>query len=165
MANNKTNYFENAVLKSWFNNEAILGIGDAGGILPSATAGSVFVALFTASPTEEGLFTNECVGTAGGDYEGYTRIAVPRTAGGWTVNAFVPATDSNTVENAGLIGFPQATAGSTGAVITHAAICKSLSGTSTTEMLIHGKLTGSGLTVSSGVTPQFGAGNIIFEEF
>ena len=162
MANNKTNYFEKAVLENWFNNVDITDIGDATGIRGSGTAGSLYVALFTADPTEDGLFTNECVGTAGGNYEGYARQAVARTVGGWTVNS---AAGSNTVENAALISFPQATAGTTGAVITYAAICKSATGTGTSEMIIHGALTGAGLTVSSGVTPQFGAGNIVFEEF
>lgn len=60
-----------AQLKLLFQNIAFQGVGDAGGLLPSVTAGSLYIALFTASA--------ECA------YTDYARVAVARSAVGWTV--------------------------------------------------------------------------------
>lgn len=58
-------------LKLLFQNLAAAGIGDASGLQPSAVAGSLYVSLYTAS--------GECA------YTSYARVAVARSAGGWTV--------------------------------------------------------------------------------
>lgn len=57
-------------LKLLFQNAAAAGIGDAGGLQPSAAAGSLYVSLYTASA--------ECA------YTSYARVAVARSVG-WTV--------------------------------------------------------------------------------
>ena len=44
----------NNLLKLIFNNTAWANIGDAGGLLPSASAGSLYLSLHTASPAEAG---------------------------------------------------------------------------------------------------------------
>ena len=47
----KTNAFEASVLNHIFANAAISNIGDASG-LPAGTEGSLFIALFTATPSD-----------------------------------------------------------------------------------------------------------------
>ena len=155
MANNKTNSFEEAVLKNWFNNDPITGMGNAGGVLPSSVDGNLYIALF-ASPVvdadlEAGSFTDEC---SGANYTGYARVPVARTTSGWTVTGSV-------VKNANTVGFPQSSGGT--AVVTHAAVCKSLTGTTSTDMIIWGALQNT-WTITNGVTPQFATDNIIFTE-
>lgn len=66
------------LLTHLFTNEAIELVGDAAGLLPSATAGSLYVGLHTAAPT-----TNQTHNEAA--YGSYARVAVARTAGGWTI--------------------------------------------------------------------------------
>jgi hypothetical protein len=68
--------FETDLLNLWLRNVAIAGIGDAGGLQPSAVAGNVYVSAMTAWPGEAGAQnTNEA------SYTGYTRAAVVRGAG------------------------------------------------------------------------------------
>ena len=60
----------------------------------------IYVALHTSDPGEAGSqTTNECA------YTSYDRVAVARSAGGWTVAG-------NQVSNAALVQFPQCTGGS-----------------------------------------------------
>jgi hypothetical protein len=88
-----------------FNNSAIAGIGDAGGLQPSAAAGSLYVSLHTGDPGAGGnQTTNEAT------YTGYGRVGVARAAGGWTVAA-------NQASNTGVVTFGACTAGSN--TITH----------------------------------------------
>ena len=93
----KSNTFENEYLLLVFNNANIANIGDATGLRGSSAAGNLHVALHTADPGEAGDQTASEV-----SYTGYGRVAVPRTAGGWTVSG-------NQVINAGLITFGQRT--------------------------------------------------------
>lgn len=96
----KGNTFENDLLKLIFQNTAIALIGDASGVQPSAAAGSLYVALHTADPGEAGVqTTSECA------YTSYDRVAVARSAAGWTVA-------DNVVSNAAAVTFPKATGGS-----------------------------------------------------
>ena len=86
----KSNTFENDLLKHVFNNDAIALVGDATGLRGSTVAGSLYVSLHTADPDEGGDQT-----TSETAYTTYARVAVARTAGGWTVSG-------NTVSNAAL---------------------------------------------------------------
>lgn len=139
----KGNTFENELLAHIFTNADIALIGDATGLRGSSTAGSLFVSLHTGDPGEAGTqTTNECA------YTSYARVAVARTSGGWTVS-------TNTVTNAALIQFPQCTGGSETA--THFAIGTASSGTG--KILYKGALSAS-LAISSGIQPQFGAGEL-----
>ncbi len=139
----KGNTWENDLLLLVFNNTAAALIGDASGLQPSATAGSLYVALHTADPGEAGnQTTNECA------YTSYARVAVARTSGGWTVSG-------NAVTNAALVQFPQCTGGSETA--TYFSIGTASSGTG--KILYSGALSAS-LAISSGIQPQFGAGEI-----
>lgn len=142
----KTNGFENSLMQHIFTNQAITGIGDAGGLLPSAGEGSLYIALFTADPGEAGAFTNEAT------YGGYARVAVARNATQWTIAA-------NQASNANAVTFPEATGGPE--VITHFAICDaSTAGT----MLYSNILSGGSETANTGVTLEFAAGTLTVTE-
>lgn len=108
-----TNSFENEVLLNWFNNSNITNIGDATGLRGSSAAGSFYIALFTADPTESGGVASEC------SLGGYARVAVARNSGGLTVSG-------NQVSNAAKISFPVVTSGTE--TITHWGICKESTG-------------------------------------
>lgn len=139
-----TNAFELDLLELIFNNVDITGIGDAGGLRGSASAGNVYIALFTADPGDAGAVTNEAT------FTGYARKAVARTAGAWTC---ADAAGVCTAKNAGAITFDPCTGGSN--TVTHFAICKA--GTAGVEDLIFvGQLTAQ-LVVSNGITPEFAA--------
>jgi hypothetical protein len=139
----KGNTFENDLLLLIFNNTDAALIGDATGLRGSSTAGSLYVSLHTGDPGEAGnQTTNECA------YTSYARVAVARSGSGWTVS-------SNTVTNAALIQFPQCTGSSETA--THFAI--GTASTSTGKILYKGALSAS-LAISSGIQPQFGAGEL-----
>lgn len=139
----KSNSFENEVLLHVFNNSDIALIGDAGGLRGSVTAGSLYVALHTATPDEAGTQqTNEAT------YTGYARVGVARSAGGWTVT-------NDLATNAAAITYAICTAGSN--TITHFSIGVAASGVS--KILYYGALTAS-LAVSAGITPEFAAGDL-----
>lgn len=136
----KANVFENDLLLLIFNATAIANIADNAGSSPLT---SLYVSLHTADPGEAGnQTTNEAA------YTSYARVAVARSGSGWTVSG-------NTVTNAALIQFPQCTGGSE--TITHFAIGTAAS--STGKVLYKGALSSS-LAVSSGIQPQFGAGEL-----
>ena len=136
-----TNAAEAALLDLIFLNTDWANIGDAGGLQNSATAGSFYISLHTANPDETGdQTTNEIA------YTSYARVAVARSAGGWTRSV-------STVSNTALVQFPQCT-GSTGTA-THFGIGTDLSGAG--NLILKGALTSS-LAISTGIQPQFAAG-------
>lgn len=139
----KSNTFENDLLKHVFNNDAIALVGDATGLRGSTTAGSLYVSLHTADPDEAGTQS-----TSETSYTNYARVAVARTTGGWTVSG-------DTVSNAALVQFAQC--GATGATLTHFGVGTDSSGAG--KLLYSGALTSS-LAVSSGIQPQFAAGDL-----
>ena len=74
----KSNAAETALLGLIFNNTDFAGIGDAGGLQNSATAGSLYVSLHTADPGEAGTaITNETA------YTNYARQTIVK-ATDWT---------------------------------------------------------------------------------
>lgn len=139
----KSNSWENALLLLVFNNTNAANIGDATGLRGSSTAGSLYVSLHSSDPGEAGAQnTNEVA------YTSYARVAVARSSGGWTVS-------TNTVTNAAAITFPQCTGGS--ATATHFGIGTASSGAGV--LLYKGALSSS-LSISSGITPEFAAGDL-----
>jgi len=139
----KSNSWETALLNLVFNNTDAANIGDATGLRGSSSAGSFYVSLHTADPGEAGnQTTNECA------YTSYARVAVARSGAGWTVSG-------NAVTNAALIQFPQCTGSSETA--THFGI--GTASTSTGVLLYKGALSAS-LAISSGIQPQFAAGDL-----
>ena len=124
-----TNGAENKVLKAFLQ----------GTDLDFRASANLYLALFTADPTEDGLFTNEA------NYTGYARVALAK-ATAWTDGGA-------SFTNASLVQFPQCTAGTN--AITHFALCTAITGG---EMLTFGALNAT-LNISAGVQPQFGAGS------
>lgn len=142
----KWNTWETKTLQLVFQNVNPGYIGGTSGIEGSATAGSLYVALFSASPAEDqsGVAANEL------SYTGYARVAVTRSAGGWAVSG-------NTASNVGAITFGTCTVGTPTA--THFGICKAITKT-TLDLLYFGTLSGGGLAIAPGVTPQIQAGDL-----
>lgn len=143
----KSDAFENELLLHIFNNADIANVGDAAGLQNSATAGSLYVALHTADPTESGSAT-----TSEATYGSYARVAVARSGAGWTVTG-------NTVTNAAAVNFPVCTSGSS--TVTFFSVVKELSGASV--ILYRGALTAS-LAVTTGITPSFAIGQLTVTE-
>lgn len=140
----KGNTFENDWMKLVFQATAIANIADNAAASPLT---SLFISLHTGDPGEGGSQT-----TSEATFTGYARVAVARTAGGWTVAAGVAS-------NAALITLAPCTAGSD--TITHFAVGTATSGAG--KILYSGALTGS-LAVSAGVVPEFAIGALICSE-
>lgn len=146
MAGSKKDTFETNILKLIFQNIDVANIGDAAGLQNSATAGSFYIALFTADPSDSAQGTETT-------YTNYARVAVARSSGGWTVSG-------NNCSNAAAITFP--TCGVTGATLTAFAIC--LGDTEGADDAIYwGELTAD-LIVSAGITPEFAIGDLDINE-
>lgn len=136
----KSNLLENSLLLLFFNATTFDNIAQNDTTSPLT---NLFVSLHTADPTEAGDQTsNEAT------YGAYARVAVARTSGGWTVSG-------NAATNAAAIVFPEATSGTN--TITHFAIGELTSGAG--DLYYIGALTAS-LAVSTGIEPQFAAGDL-----
>lgn len=138
-----TNAAETALLTLLFNNTDWANIGDAAGLQNSATAGSFYVSLHTADPTETGTQTS-----SEATYTGYARVAVARSGAGWTVSG-------NNVSNAAAVTFGACTAGSSS--VTHFGIGTDSGGAG--NLILKGALTAT-LAVSAGITPSFAIGEL-----
>lgn len=135
-----TNAFETSILGLFFTATAITSLATNA---TSTPATSLYISLHTADPGEAGTqLTSETT------YTSYARVAVIRTAAGWTVSGAQ-------VSNAGVITFPTCTGGS--AVLTHFGIGLSASGSGT--LLLKGALTAS-LNVSNGIAPRYDIGDL-----
>ncbi len=147
MAGSKDATWENGLLLLLFNNTAFTLVGDAAGLLPSAAPGSLYVGLHTASPAGGNQTTSECA------YTGYARVAVARSAGGWTVAA-------SAVDNAAAITFGLCTVGTETA--SHFSVGTTASA-GAGKLLYHGELTAN-LNISPGITPSFAIGALDITE-
>lgn len=134
---------EASALDLYFLNTNDSNIGDATGLRGSSSAGSLYISLHTANPGDAGDQT-----TSEATYTSYARVAVARSGSGWTRTA-------NSMANAATIAFPACTGGSN--TITYFGVGTASSGTG--RLLWYGALTSS-LAVSSGITPQFTAGQL-----
>ena len=136
-----TNAAEANLMNLLFLNTDWANIGDAAGLQNSAAAGSFYVSLHSSDPGEAGnQSTNEI------SYTGYARVAVARTAGGFTLT-------TATISNTALVQFAQCTGGT--ATASHFGIGTDLSGNG--NLIFKGALTSS-LSISNGIQPQFAAG-------
>jgi len=136
-----TNAAEANLMNLLFLNIDWANIGDAAGLQNSAAAGSFYISLHSADPGEAGnQSTNEIA------YTGYARVAVARTAGGFTLT-------TATISNTALVQFAQCTGGT--ATASHFGIGTDLSGNG--NLIFKGALTSS-LSISNGIQPQFAAG-------
>lgn len=136
----KSNAAETAILALIFNATAWADVAENDA---SSPATQLYVALYTSDPGEAGAAnTNEAA------YTNYTRVAVNRNSGGWTVSG-------NNATNAAEIAFPEC--GASGATVTHFGVCLGSSGA--TQLLYSGALSAS-RAISSGITPRFAAGEL-----
>lgn len=115
------------------------------GTLNTTGDADFYLALFTADPTEGGLLVAEA------DYGDYARIAVVRTAGGWTVSG-------NQASNTALVQFIKSTA--TGADVKFVGICSGATKNAGT-LLISLQLT-TDTPTTTGIQPQFDPGTLVF---
>lgn len=136
------NAAETSILQLLFENADWANIGDATGLQGSTAAGSFWISLHTADPTDTGSVTNEAT------YTGYARVQVDRGTGEWTVT-------DDTVVNDNVVAFPAGTGGS--GTVTHFGIHTASSGAG--NMILSGALNSSVVT-GSGVTPEFAAGQL-----
>jgi hypothetical protein len=143
----KSNASENALLQLFFNNVDFATVGDAAGLQNSATAGSFYISLHTGDPGEAGdQTTNEAT------YTNYARVAVARSAAGWTVSG-------STATNFAQISFPQC--GVTGNTITYVGIGTEISGAG---VLMYSGALNSSLAVALNITPLFAATGLTVTE-
>ena len=77
-----TNLWEDDVLDLMFTNVAAPNMGDVGGLLPSASPGSMTVALHTGNAIDDTSTLQTQVVAA---YTGYSNQTVVRSVAGWTV--------------------------------------------------------------------------------
>ena len=136
-----TNAFETSLLGLIITNVAAANVGDAGGLLPSATAGVFWISLHTADPGEAGTQTS-----SESAYTNYARQDEARNTTQWTVTG-------NTADNDNAIAYP--TGGATGSLVTHFGLGSASSGAG--NLFLYGALTAS-LQVNSGITPEFAIG-------
>lgn len=140
----KGNTFENDLLKLIFNGTAIANLADNAASSPLA---NFYVALHTADPGEAGTQnTSEC------SYTGYARVAVARTAGGWSIT-------NNVVSPVAEITFPEATAGS--GTATHFSIGTAASGVG--KILYKGAISPA-IAIAAGVSPRLKTTSTITED-
>jgi hypothetical protein len=119
------------------------------GTLTTTGNADLYVSLHTADPGEGGSQTTfEATYNTGA----YGRVAVARTAGGWTVSG-------NQASNTALIQFALCTVGSDS--ILYVAVGTAASGAG--QILYSGQLN-SPRNISVGIQPQFSAGDLIFQE-
>ena len=136
--------WENGQLNLVFNNTAFTGLGDAGGLLPSAAAGNIYVSLHTADPGESG---NQSTNETG--YGGYTRQGKTRAGTEFTVVAGVATNVSDIV-------FPIVASGGP-VTFTHVGIGTAVSGTG--KLMYSGALT-TPKTAQNGDAPKILAGSL-----
>lgn len=138
-----TDQFEDDLLDLIFTNVDAPNVGDAGGLQKSVGDGSAQISLHTGTLLNTHTLTTQFEAA----YGSYARQTVARTVSGWTVAAGL-------VDNDSAITFPQASSGSE--TETDFGITLLATGD---VLQIFGALTGS-LAVSTGITPEFAAGDL-----
>lgn len=147
----KTNDFETSLAELVFVGTDLTGIGDAGGLLDDdAGNGSLYVALYTAAPTDDLPGTEVTLV----EWANYARVAVVRTAGGWTVSG-------NNTSNTAAIQFTNCNGG-TGCTVRAVALCHQSPIADAT--LTYWEDLDSNLVVSVGVQPIFQIGELDITE-
>jgi hypothetical protein len=143
VAGGKSSTFDNDLLKLIFNGTAIANIADNAASSPLT---NLYLSLHTADPGAGGSQnTNEAA------YTSYSRQAVARTSGGFTVSGATATLTAAVI-------FPAATGGSE--TETWAAVGTASTGPG--KILYRGPITPN-LTVSSGVSPQLTTGTAFTE--
>lgn len=139
-----TDQLEDDLLDLLFTNVDAPNWGDAAGLQNSATEGSVYISLHTATLNDTHTLQTQSEAA----YTSYGRATVARNVSAWTVAA-------GTVDNDAAISFVTATGGSE--TETDFGIGSAVSGAG--YLQIFGVLTAS-LAVSNGITPEFAIGDL-----
>lgn len=140
----KGNTFENDILKLIFQAVAIANIADNASASPLT---NLYVGLYTSDPGEAGTQeTNETT------YTGYARVAVARSAAGWTVT-------DNSVSPAASVDFGECSAGPV--TITHIGVGTAASGAG--KLLYSGTVTPN-IAVIVGTIPRVKTTSTITED-
>lgn len=114
---------------------------------PSSPSTSLYFALHTANPGEDGnQSTSEC------DYGGYSRIAVTRSSGDFSISG-------NVANITSVQSFPQCTSGTN--IASYFSIGRALTGTG--DYFWYGTIVPN-ISISTGIIPQLGIGTSITEE-
>lgn len=143
----KSNAWETALLSLLFENSNAANIGDATGLRGSSTAGSLYFSLHTSDPGEAGdQTTNEIA------YTSYARVAVARSAAGWTVSGNAVSVDAD-------VTFPAGTGGS--GTATHWGLGTA---SSSTGVLLYKGTISPNIVCGNGVTPVLTAGQVLTED-
>ena len=146
----KSATFDNDLLKLIFQAVNIANIADNTATAPLT---SLYVALHTADPsTTAGAGTVGTQNASEISYTGYTRVAVARTSGGFTVTAA-------SVSPAAAIVFGQMTAG-TGGTVSFWSV--GVATTGATKILYSGPVSPT-IAVTNGVTPQLTTASAVTE--
>jgi hypothetical protein len=141
--------FDNDLLLLIFNATGIANIADNAGSSPLT---NLYVSLHTANPeTTAGSGTVATQNASEAAYTGYTRVAVARTAGGWTVA-------SGSCSPAANIVFPAATGGSE----TETYFGVGVASSGATKLLYWGSISPT-IVVANGVTPELTTATAITE--
>jgi hypothetical protein len=142
-----SNTAESDFLLLTFNNTNWANLGDATGLRGSTTAGSFYIGLSTGTLTETSTQT-----TTEATFTNYARVAVARSAGGWTISGTAPTQAANTAA----VTYP--TCGASGNTVTDFCIGRDAAGAG--EILWYGALTSS-LIINSGITASFAIGALV----
>lgn len=146
----KSNTHETEYLQLLYNNTAMAGVGDAGGLQPSAAPGSLYIGLHSGDPGEAGDQTTSEI-----SYTGYARVAVARSGAGFTVSG-------NQVSNTAEVLFGQRTDVGT---VTPTWFTIGVNPSGAGKYLHRGQINGgSGLTVTQNIIPRFQAGQLTVTE-
>jgi hypothetical protein len=140
----KGNTFENDLLKLILNAVPIANLADDAVDSPLV---NLWVSLHTDDPGEAGTQL-----TSAAAYTGYARVAVARSAGGWTVVL-------NSVSPASTISFPVGSGG--GETVTHFAIGTAETGAG--KILYSGTVTPN-IVTGSGIVPQLTTATAVTED-
>lgn len=140
----KGDTFENDILKLILQGTAIANVADNAATSPLT---NLYLALHTADPGEAGTQTTNEIA-----YTSYARIAVARSAGGWSIAGNVASLAAN-------MDFPAATGGS--GTATHFSVGTAISGAG--KILYKGAIAPT-IVVANGVTPRLTTGTTITED-
>lgn len=143
----KSDTFESDLLKLIFQATAIANLADNAATSPNT---NLYLALHSSDPGETGNQTTNEVA-----YTGYARVAVARSAGGFTLSGTSPTQ----VALAANQDFPACTGGS--ATATYFSVGTASSGTG--KILYSGPISPS-IVISNGVTPRLTTGTLCTED-
>lgn len=139
----KTIAYRSNLMKLIFQDIAYANVGNAGGLLGSATEGSLYLSLHTVEPGETATQS-----TSESAYAGYARVALPRNSTYFTITA------AGEVELTSDVAFPKATGAAT--AITAWGIGTAASGTG---RLLYAMTLDASITPANGVVPVIKGGS------